>query len=292
MKRASVLASVVCALLPSLASAERIVQEISWSSLKAEGRLASGTILPAGGGAAFESLRVTNPDGAPRAIPLFEIARPGVKTPRYLLRGDVRGEGVEGQAYLEMWSFFAGGGRYFSRTLAEAGPMASLHGSFAFRPFLLPFTAEPGMTLEKVAVNVALPGRGTVVLGPLRLVELAAGDDFVATSGAWLSPREIARVGAIGGTLLGLLGAVVGILASRARARGVAVGLLWSMLVLGVAALAAAAAAWKSGQPAEVQSLLLLVGALATALPAGLLGKVKRQYEEKELRRMKAVDAV
>ncbi|HTS02564.1 MAG TPA: hypothetical protein VMN04_08570, partial [Thermoanaerobaculia bacterium] len=219
------------------------------------------------------------------------IDAPGVKAPRYLFRGEVRGEGIEGQGYLEMWSFFAGGGRYFSRTLAQAGPMGSLSGTFASRPFILPFTAEPGMVLEKLAVNVALPGRGTVVLGPLRLVELDPGDDFALAPGAWLTPRQLARAGAIGGSLLGLLGAVVGVAVSRGRARALAVGLLRALFVLGVAALAGAAVAWKDGQPQELLFLLLLVGILGSVLPAALLGRVRRRYEESELRRMKALDA-
>jgi hypothetical protein len=291
VKRVIALASFVSLALAAPAGAARTVHEVSWSALKSEGLLLGGDVVPPSGDARSESLRVTNADGAPRTVPLFALEAPGVKAPRYLLRGDVRGEGIEGQAYLEMWSFFAGGGRYFSRTLAPAGPMGTLSGTFARRPFILPFTAEAGMAPEKLVVNVAFPGRGTVILGPLRLVELEPGDDFAVPPGAWLSARQIARAGAVGGTLLGLLGAAAGILASKGRARGLVVGLLWAMLVLGMAALAAAALAWKSGQPGELLTLLVLVGILGSALPAGLLGKVKRQYDEQELRRMKALDA-
>ncbi len=243
------------------------------------------------GGSVPDSLRVTNPDGIARTIPLFEIEQPGVKTSRFLLRGTVRGDGIEGQAYLEMWSVFAGGARYFSRTLAQAGPMASLGGTFGARPFLLPFTARPGMTLEKLVVNVGFPGRGTVILGPIRLAELGADENFVAESAGWLAPRGVARLGAAVGTLLGVMGALVGVLAGMARARALVVGLLWSMLGIGLASLAGGAGAVVSRQPEALVTLLVLVGAVATAVPAALLGKVKRQYEEHELRRMQALDA-
>ncbi|MFI5118998.1 MAG: hypothetical protein ACHQM4_01215 [Thermoanaerobaculia bacterium] len=279
------------ALLAAPVSAERIVREISWSAVKAEGRLASGEIVPRGGDSTFESLRVTNPDGSPRTIPLFTIDAPGVKAPRYLLRGEVRGEGIEGQAYLEMWSFFAGGGMYFSRTLAQAGPMASLGGTFRFRPFILPFTAEPGMSPEKLAVNVAFPGRGTVILGRLNLVELGSGDEFFVPAGAWLSPRQISLFGGIGGSVLGVLGALVGVLASRGQARALVLGLLKGMFAFGAAAVLAAAAGWWRAQPPLLLSTLFLLGMLCTVLPASLLGKVRRQYEEKEFRRMRALDA-
>jgi uncharacterized membrane protein len=291
VKRVIALASFISTLLASPLSAEKIVREFSWSALKADGRLAGGEVVPAGGGSTFESLRVTNPDGTPRVVPLFAIDEPGVKAPRYLLRGEVRGEGIEGQAYLEMWSFFPGGGRFFSRTLAQIGPMASLGGTFRFRPFILPFTAEPGMSPEKLAVNVALPGRGTVILGKLSLVELASGDDFFVRSGAWLTPRQISLFGGIGGSVVGLLGALVGFLASRGQARPLVLALLKGMFAFGALALLAAAAGWWRAQPPELLFTLLLFGVICTVVPGSLLGKVRREYEEKEFRRMRALDA-
>ena len=291
MKRVIALVSFISIFLASPLSAEKIVRKISWSALKADGRIASGEVVPRGGGATFESLRVANPDGAARTIPLFALDGPGVKAPRYLLRGEVRGEGIEGQAYLEMWSFFAGGGEYFSRTLAQVGPMASLTGTFPFRPFILPFTAEPGMTLERLAVNVALPGHGTVMLRELSLVELEAGDEFFTKAGAWLTPRQISLFGGMAGGLVGLLGALVGFLASRGQARALVLALLKGMFVFGAVALLAAAAGWWRAQPSELLFTFLLLGVICTAVPAGLLGKVRRDYEEKEFRRMRALDA-
>jgi hypothetical protein len=291
VKRAILLASFVAALfLATPLTAERIVRRISFSALKAEGRLAGGEIVPAGGGTRFESLRVTNPDGLPRVIPLFEIDKPGVKIPRYLLCGDVSGEGIEGKAYLEMWSFFAGGGRYFSRTLAEVGRMGSLSGTFDFRPFNLPFTAEPGMTPEKLAMNVAFPGRGTVSLANVLLLELDSNEYFLPT-GAWLTPRQISLFGGIGGSVLGILGALVGILASRGQARALVLALLKGMFAFGAVALLAATFGLWLEQPPRVLSMLLLFGVICTVLPASLLRRVRREYEEKEFRRMKALDA-
>jgi hypothetical protein len=291
VRKPAALASLVLALTVAPLRAERSVQEIRWPALKAEGRLLSGEVVPPGGDVAFDTLRVANADGSPRAVPLFTIDRPGLNGPRWAIRGEVRGEGIEGRAYLEMWSFFPGGGAYFSRTLAGAGPMASLGGTFPFRAFVLPFTAEPGMKPEKLAVNVAFPGRGTAVLGPLRLVELGPGDDPLVPSGAWLTSRQIGLVGGIGGGILGLVGALVGVLASRGQARPVVLALLRGMLAVGIASLAALALGWWSGQSREVLLPFLLIGAICTAVPARLLGTVRRQYEERELRRMKALDA-
>jgi hypothetical protein len=289
MKKCFAAASLLLLLLPVRARAERTLRQISWPALKADGSLLGGEVVTSGGASA--SLRVTNPGPGPRVVPLFSIAPPGVTAPRYALRGTVAGEGVEGSAYLEMWNHFPGGGMYFSRTLAAAGPMASLRGTFAPRPFVLPFTTEgPGQVPAKLDVNVAFPGKGTVVLDALRLVQLDPGDEFFGADGAWLTPRQIGLVGGIGGGVLGLLGAAVGVLASQARARAVVVGALYAMLGVGLAALGAAAFAWRAGQPSALQALLVLVGVVGTAVPAGVLGRVRRAYEELEFRRMKALD--
>ena len=291
MKPSAALVSVVLLSAAAPLRAERNVQEIRWSALKDAGRLTGGEVVPPGGGVRFESLRVTNPDGAPRTVPFLTIERPGIAGPRYALRGEVRGEDVDGQAFLEMWSFFPGGGAYFSRTLAPAGPMGALHGTFPFRAFVLPFTAEPGMRPEKLTLGVGFPGRGSVVLGPLRLIELGPGDDALVPAGAWFTSREAGLVGGIAGGLLGLVGAAVGVLASLGRARGLVLGLLRGMLAVGVASLAVLALGWWGGQPREILTVFLVVGAVGAAVPAALLGKVARQYEDLEFRRMKALDA-
>lgn len=290
MKKAVAFASLASVLLAAPMTAEKIVRRISFSALKAEGRLASGDVVPEGTGSRDESLRVANPGGAPRTIPLFTIDSPGVTVPRYLLAGQVRGEGIEGRAYLEMWSFFAGGGQYFSRTLADAGPMGSLSGTFDSRPFMLPFTAEPGMKLEKLAVNVAFPGRGTVSLSNLTLEELDRDEHFFPT-GAWLTPRQISLFGGVGGSILGVFGALVGVLASRGRARGLVLGILKGMFAFGVVALVGAVFAQGLVQPPQLLATLLLLGVLCTVLPLSLFGRVRRQYDERELRRMRALDA-
>lgn len=222
--RASVALAFVLSSFP--ARAERTLRDVSWAALRSEGRLLGGDVVPARGAGARETLRVTNPGPGPRLVPLFVVERPGVTARRYALRGTVGADGVEGAAYLEMWSTFPGGGTYFSRTLAEAGPMAGLRGTFAPRPFVLPFTTDaPGHGPEKLAINLAFPGKGTVVLGPMRLVELDDGDDVFATPGAWFSPREAGRAGGVAGGILGALGAVIGVLVSRRVARPLVVGL-------------------------------------------------------------------
>jgi len=44
----------------------------------------------------------------------------------YVVRGRVQYNDVEGVAYLEMWNVMPDGSRFFSRTLAEQGPMQKI----------------------------------------------------------------------------------------------------------------------------------------------------------------------
>ena len=68
-----------------------------------------------------------------------------------------------------MWNFFPGGGQYFSRTLADQGPMMKLAGTSGWREFVLPFDATAPPAPTRLVVNVVLQGRGSVYLGPLEL---------------------------------------------------------------------------------------------------------------------------
>src|SRR5207245_437754 len=104
---------------------------------------------------------------------------------------------VEGSGYLEMWSRFPQG-RFFSRTLEASGPLGSLRGSSDWRPFVLPFFNGPGgAPPQELTVGVVLPGRGTVAVGPLRLVQFADDENPLAAGGAWWGGRAGGLVGAV-----------------------------------------------------------------------------------------------
>lgn len=94
---------------------------------------------------------------------LLDLKTPDVQKLRYALDGSVRYENVEGKSYLEMWSWFADGGMYFSRTLGDLGPMQSPEGSSDWRPFTLPFIAESGPPI-RIVFNVVFLKGGTVYL--------------------------------------------------------------------------------------------------------------------------------
>ncbi len=278
-------------LFSPVVSAEELLREVSWTTASQQGSASGGEILAAGDSTPFEQLKVENSHGQARSVTVLTLERPGISATRYAIGGQVRFDGVERDGYLEMWSLFPDGSRYFSRTLATAGPMKSLKGSSGWRPFVLPFSnKESGPPPVKLEVNVVLPGRGTVYLGPLRLVQYGPTEDPLAVAGQWWSDQAGGLLGGIAGSILGCLGGMVGWLASTGRARRLALGTVKLMSLVGVMALAAGGIALARSQPYAVYYPLLLIGAICTALPAALLRSIRRRYEEIELRRMRAMD--
>ncbi len=218
---------------------------------------------------------------------LVTIDQPPVGSAPYVVAGPVRYEDVDGQGYLEMWSQFPDGQRFFTRTVAAGGTLAALHGGSGWRRFELPF--DPGSQApSRLEVNLVLPGRGTVRLGPLRLDRSSA---TAGARGAWWSRRFGALFGAMLGSCLGVVGAIIGVLGGRGRARRLVLTLLVALIAVGGSAALLAAAAMLSSQPRYVWYPLLLLGVLSAVVGLVLLRPMKVRYAADELRRIQAMDA-
>lgn len=280
-------------LLCRLALAEETIREFSWSALEAAGHLKNGNVVAPAQEGSDESLALSNPTGRPVTIEFLVVDQPGITASAYALRGRMRYEGVEGIGYLEMWSHFPGGSAYFSRTLAEQGVLAGLRGSSGWRDMVLPFSAA-GATdhPSRLVVNLVLPGRGKVWIGPLRLVQFLDAEDPLASYGAWWDARQGGLIGGIAGSALGLAGALIGVLCSLGRCRSAVMTLMTVVSLLGATALIAGIVALSSGQPYGVFYPLLLGGGLAFLLFGALRPVIRRRYVVSELRRMTAADAV
>lgn len=289
MKSGTVLVSLLA--FASAAWAEKPLREISWDRLKAQGALAAGEVLPSDAEGAAHMLRVTATGEKPMTVPLASIESPGVTGPAYALVGLVRCEGVEPKAYLEMWNFFPGGGRYFTRTLAATGPMRSLEGTCGWRRIVAPFfIRKANARPDRLVLNLVLPGRGTVCLGPMRLVQYAEGEDPMALPGQWWSERAGGLVGAAIGVVGGCVGALIGLLSSRGKASHLVLGVMVAAVAAGVGMLILGVVAVSAGQPYGVWYPLLLGGVVCTAVIGGLLPVVRKRYRALELRKMAAQD--
>jgi hypothetical protein len=220
--------------------------------------------------------------------PLTTIREPAVGGAGYAVVGEVRYEGVVEPAYLEMWSVFPDGGRYFSRTLGAEGPMAAIVGDSDWRPFELPFFLEGATsTPAQLELNAVLPSSGRVWVGSIRLVAL----EDVASSGAWWTDRTAGLVGGIGGVMIGILGGLIGSLASRGKARRLVLGIMVGLVGLGVVLLGAGVIALVASQPYAVTGTLLLGGVLLVVIGGPMIRVARRTYAQVELRKMRALDA-
>ncbi len=276
MRNVLVSAIVALALVGPAAAA---VPTVDWALTRIE----QGTVLPGEAPGGDTALRLVSRSGKGAVFQLAAIRNPGIHGDQYAVVGRVRYEGVEGSGYLEMWSVFAGGGRYFTRMLARSGPLARLHGTSGWRPFTLPFFLEGHSPPTRLELNAVLPGRGTVVLGPLSLEQSAS-------EAAWWSERTAGLLGAIFGSVIGLAGAVVGVFAARGRARRFVVLVLLCMVAFGALLLGIAVAAVAAGEPSHVWYPALLGGVIMFALGLTLLTPLRRRYAEIELRKMRALD--
>lgn len=272
--------------------AETVLREISWQQALADGEIVQAEGLKAK--VDGDALVVVKDEPGPATVPLLAIGDLGISAKRYAISGQVRYEDVEDAGYLEMWSCFGEDERYFSRALADDGPMQKLAGSSDWRPFVLPFYITKANTPPptELLVNVHLPGRGTVALSSVRLVEYAGGGDPLAPPGQWWGDRSAGLGFGTLGALLGCLGGGIGVLASKGKARNVAFAMLRAMQLIGVACLVLGVVAVFVGQPYAVYYPLLLIGILCPALGMGLTPTLRKRYDEYELRKMSALDAV
>jgi hypothetical protein len=292
----------------SLAAGEETLREFSWEKLAAAGELQAGRVIHPDEASAPAELLIENTSGKAQTIHLLTIEDPPITSSTYAIKGHIRYQDVEGTAYLEMLSYFPEG-PYFSKTLAPTGPFGRISGSSDRRPFILPFFMKEGdaARLHKIEVSLVLPGRATVYLGPLRLVQYAPGENpllgteqlvrfetsesTILADGQWWSDRSAGVIERIGGGFIGCMGALIGCLAGTGRARSFVLSLMKLLLVVGLAVLAAGVVAMALSQPRCVYYPLLLGGGFTAMLMASLLPSIRKRYEQIEMRKMDAMDA-
>lgn len=243
--------------------------------------------------AGVESIKIGNDTGLQIAadgvltVRVANIDKPDIKSERYVVKGWVKYDDVEGDGYMESWNHF-GGDAFFSRTLGEQkGPMQKIAGTSAWRVFVLPFNAEKGARPDRIEVNLVLAGKGKVVLTDLRLVDL--GDAKAGATGAWWTERQSGWLGGILGCACAALGMSATFVARRSLSRSIAIAK--AATACGTVLLAGALVAALAGQPWHVWYLLGLIGLILTVVFATHLPRIRRQAIEFELRRLSAADA-
>ncbi len=281
-----VLASAGIAILVATRAVAAQELTIDWSRTAVPG----GVVRAGEGPGSAPALELRASGSGPTSLHLLTIEHPPVAGPGYVVAGQVRYEGVEGQGYLEMWTVFPDGQRFFSRTLAPQGPLATLHGESSWRRFELPFDQSGALQApSRLEINLVLPGRGTVWLGPMQLQSWTGASG--TTLGGWWSERVGALFGVMLGSSLGVVGALIGVLGGRGKARRTVLALLVGVIAVGACLVLVGAAAVASSQPRHVWYPLLALGGASALIGLVLLPAMRRRFAADELRRIDALDA-
>lgn len=107
----------------------------------------------------------------------------------------------------------------------------------------------------------------------------------------WFDPGRWAWLpGTLLGSLCGVWGALLGVLAPRGKARGLVLGVGWTFLGIAMVLLVAGVVALWSGQPYGIWYGLGFPGLLVGGLMTMFLPMARLRYREAEERRMQARD--
>lgn len=101
-----------------------------------------------------------------QTIRLFEVKEPSVEDCMVIYRTKLKTEGVEGQAYLEMWCRFPGKGEYFSRGLDN-----TVTGSNDWASYETPFFLKKGERPDLIKLNLVIKGTGKVWVKDVELLK-------------------------------------------------------------------------------------------------------------------------
>ncbi len=258
------------------------------SSLVAEERLRDLSFFE-------DPLELTAVPGKQRHL-LVVLPEPGIGSSVYAVKGTIRYQNVQGEAYLQLDNDFGERGTYFTKGIAPDGPLGNITGSSDWRSFVLPFYANSGSqagaeTLypELLTLSLYLPGTGTVWVRDVEVYQYQRGEDPLHAT-QWFNSRTAGWIGGIGGALFGLWGALLGVLSSRGMARNFVLGSANALVFVGSAAFIAGVVAVVTGQPYAVYFPLLLLGAIVAGVFGLLRGNLSARYEQLEIQKMQSMD--
>jgi hypothetical protein len=290
-------------LLSTSATAQNTLREISWDQLNQQGKLSVGEVLPADGKTPYLQLKLQNTQNQPILFDILTIDNPSITTRFIALTGSIKYEKIQGIGHLGMYTFYTEEDKSLQRTNDVPGPMSQLAGSSDWRNFILPLNIPESKNLPiRLEFEVFLQDTGTVYLSPMRLVQFESkpaskaffesltDSDSPSSTQAWWSGQTAAWMGAIGGTSIGLLGALIGALNGMGKGKIVVITSLRLMMIFGLVSLGLGILALIQSQPYAVYYPLLLSGFICSLLSLGLYRTILKRFEQIELRKMQALD--
>lgn len=101
-----------------------------------------------------------------QTIHLFEVQDPGVEQCMLTYRAQLKTEGVERKAYLEMWCRLPGRGEFFSKGLHNA-----VKGTNDWASYEIPFYLKRGQKADLLKLDFTVEGTGTIWIKDVQLLQ-------------------------------------------------------------------------------------------------------------------------
>jgi len=101
-----------------------------------------------------------------QTIRLFEVEDPAVEQCLLTYRAELKAEGLNGPAFLEMWCRLPGRGEFFSK-----GHQQAVSGTVNWARYEIPFYLKRGQKPDLIKLNLAVEGSGTVWLRNIELLQ-------------------------------------------------------------------------------------------------------------------------
>lgn len=106
------------------------------------------------------------PADSSAVFPLLAVHNIDVENTVIVYSAYVKTIDVKGRCYLEMWCFFPGRGRFFSRGLDN-----TLTGNNDWTEVTTPFFLKEGENPDSIHLNLIIEGSGTVYIDNIRLLQ-------------------------------------------------------------------------------------------------------------------------
>jgi hypothetical protein len=286
---------------PSPQQPTKILRVYDWKDLAQQHQLSGGEVISMDG---MSVLKIENTNDAPLKVSLLKITNSSAIEKTYVVSYEMKYENVlQGSRWVTNES---SPGRFmFPYRTTETGRLILLQnfppsysgrdGATQISEFDIMGTSvwkshdiKINRTLNvglptQLELTLSLPTNGIVYLRPIKLLGIAS---------SWWSQKQVGLIGGIGGSVIGCFGALLGLLASKGKARSFVLATMKIFITLGILLTIAGFVAVVSSQPYAVWYALLLPGVMLTLVFSLTLPSIQRRYDELEIRRMTSVDTM
>jgi hypothetical protein len=148
--------------------------------------------------------------------------------------------------------------------------------------------------MDRSAVRIVVASQivmAVAIIGIVVLVWAKTAGPLPHGPSGWWSARTSIRIGAIGGSVVGYLGALIGVLGGCGIARRFVLTLTAVVAVAGLVSLVTGLIAVILGQPYMIYYPLLILGIVMSASMGPIFFGLRWAYAQRELRKMAAMDS-